>query len=319
MIAVSNSDQGAAEVTDGMKPPSWMGNYWGPTATRARSSGELPPIRIDARQMEWARWGRKVLQDGDIVFRLGDARALRGLFPLSRFIAKATGSHFSHTGIVALEDGIPVVYDCSSDGVQRQPFEVWMLDCIGAVGVKRVKPIYQGRIPGVLKYCRAKYEQQVPFDNRFYMDDSALYCLELTEKAFRSQGMSLSTPVQIGNWEHITNYPLTALAIPYGSALLLQEGPIKLEQQVYLPGHDHQGVWSSPLLDTVFGPKSKRVPNTTSQEASYLSLRGDLELLLFAAEELSRSYSELPIRWLGQVVRYPRLGDGFLVYYHPHH
>ena len=85
-------------------------------------------------------WGRSVLREGDIVFRLGDARALRGMFPLSRFIAKATGSPFSHTGIVAVEDGSPVVYDCSSAGVQRQPFEVWMLDCVGALGVKRLKP-----------------------------------------------------------------------------------------------------------------------------------------------------------------------------------
>jgi len=31
------------------------------------------------------------------------------MVPLSRFIARATGSPFSHTGIVAIEDGSPVV------------------------------------------------------------------------------------------------------------------------------------------------------------------------------------------------------------------
>ena len=61
---------------------------------------------------------------------------------------------FSHTGIVAVESGSPVVYDCSSAGVQRQPFEVWMLDCVGAIGVKRLKPEYRKSIPGILGYCR---------------------------------------------------------------------------------------------------------------------------------------------------------------------
>ena len=141
--------------------------------------------------MRCRSWGRRVLREGDIVFRLGDARTLRGLFPLSQFIAKASGSPFSHTGIVAVEDGSPVVYACSSAGVERQPFEVWMLDCVGALGVKRLEPEYRRHIPGVIGYCRSKFEQQVPFDYGFHLDDSALYCLEPTEYAFRSQGLAL--------------------------------------------------------------------------------------------------------------------------------
>ena len=97
-----------------------------------------------------------MLRQGDIVFRLGDARVVRGLVPLSRFIARATGSPFSHTGIVAIEDGSPVVYDCSSAGVQRQPFEVWMLDSLGALGVKRLKLEHRERIAGVIDYCRIR-------------------------------------------------------------------------------------------------------------------------------------------------------------------
>ena len=87
--------------------------------------------------------------------------------------------------------------------VQRQPFEVWMLDCVGAMGVKRLKPEYRHHIPGVIGYCRSKFEQQVPFDYEFRPDDAALYCVELTEKAFRSQGLVLSQPVRIGDWEHL--------------------------------------------------------------------------------------------------------------------
>jgi hypothetical protein len=53
-----------------------------------------------------------------------------------------------------------------------------------------------------------------PFDVEFRPDDAAFYCVELTEKAFRSQGLKLSEPARIGDWEHLGSYPLTALATP---------------------------------------------------------------------------------------------------------
>ena len=113
LIALWNCERGAEEETDWMKPPGWSGNFWGPVASRARSAGQLPPLRMNPEMDRWNRWGHGVLREGDIIFRLGDARAVRGIFALSRFIARATGSPFSHTGIVAVEDGTPVVYDLS--------------------------------------------------------------------------------------------------------------------------------------------------------------------------------------------------------------
>jgi hypothetical protein len=138
------------------------------------------------------------------------------------------------------------------------------------------------------------------------MDDAALYCLELTEKAFRSQGLALSEPVRIGDWEHLGRYPLTALAIPFGSGMVL-ERPISLDQPVYVPGNERQGVWASPLLETVFGPEPKANPGAARGQAGGFSLRGDLELAVFAAGELRRSYSELPVRWMTAVALHPRI------------
>jgi hypothetical protein len=288
MVTFGSGEEGAAEATDWMKPSGWTGNFWGPAAARARVAGQLPPLPTNPTMTHWRSWGRSVLREGDVVFRLGDARALRGAFPLSRFIASATGSPFSHTGIIALENGAPVVYDCSSAGVQRQPFEVWMLDCVGAMGVKRLKPEYRKRIPGVISYCRSKFDAQVPFDYEFRPDDAALYCVELTEKAFRSQGLVLSDPVRIGDWENLARYPLTALAAPYVTRLMLDQ-PITLELPVYVPGNDRQGVWASPLLETVFGPEPKSDQSAALAPDDRASLRGDLELALFAAGVLGRS------------------------------
>jgi len=306
MIALASTEREAEDATDWMKPPAWSGNFWGPAASRARLAGRLPPLPMTPAMARWGAWGRKVLRDGDIVFRLGDARTLRGFVPLSWFIATATGSPFSHTAIVAIEDGSPVVYDSSSEGIRRVPFEAWMVECVGSMGVKRPKPNYRRRIPGVIGYCRKLFEQQAPFDYEFRLDDHAFYCLELTEKAFRSQGMALSEPVRIGDWEHLTSYPLTALGIPLVSRLML-ERPITLEQPVYLPGNERQGVWASQFLETVFGPEPKWDREAAPGPAGRLSLRGDLKVAAFAAGELRRSYSELPVRWICNLTLHPRV------------
>ena len=294
-IALFNYEQGAAEPTDRMVPPGFSGNFWGPAASRARSIGKLPPIPMNSSMVQWDRWGRTVLRDGDIVFRLGDARTLGGCFPLSWFIASATGSRFSHTGIVAIEDGSPVVYDCSSAGIQRQPFPVWMLDCLGPFGVKRLKPDHRRQIPAVLDFCRKVFEKQVPFDYEFLIDDSKLYCVELTEKAFRSQGLALSEPVRIGDWDNLVHYPLTALAFLQCSGLALEQ-PISLDQPVYLPGNEKHGIWASPLLETVYPRKGDQPAKPRLHAPKELSLQGDLTVFKFVLGELRRSYNELPVR-----------------------
>ena len=309
MIALSTYDQSAAEATDWMKPPGWTGNFWGPAATRARATGQLPPLPVEPGDGPLASMGPRACFARETSSSGSAMRgSLRGMFPLSRFIAKATGSPFSHTGIVAIEDGSPVVYDCSSAGVQRQPFEVWMLDCVGAMGVKRLKPEHRQHIPGVIGYCRNAFERQVPFDYGFRLDDAALYCLELTEKAFRSQGLALSEPVRIGDWEHLASYPLTALLIPPVTGLVLDR-PITLEQPVYVPGNEHQGVWASPLLETVIAPDPKVFQDASPAEPGRLNLRGDLDLLAFTFCEVRRSYAELPARLLCDLVLRLRVGE----------
>src|SRR5262249_22313066 len=116
----------------------------------------------------------------------------------------------------------------------------WMLDCVGALGVKRHKPEHRDRIPGAIGYCRARFEQEVPFDFGFRPDDAALYCVELTEKAIRSHGLLHSRSVRIGDWEHLGSHPVTAPATQHVTRLMLGQ-PIGLEQPVYLPGDERQG------------------------------------------------------------------------------
>jgi hypothetical protein len=201
----------------------------------------------------WESWGRQYLRSGDIVFRMGDARLLHGYFPMSRFLANASNSKFSHTGLVSIEEDGPVVYDTTRTGVARQPFCVWILDNVGHFGVKRLRPEYQGAIPRVLAYCHKVYQQQLPFDYELSLDDRALYCVEMTEKAFRAAGIKLSDPVNVGDMERAAEFPVCMLGLGVCSRYIL-EAPLTVTTKVYFPGNERHGTWSARQLMTIVPP-----------------------------------------------------------------
>jgi hypothetical protein len=245
LLLAFHGQDGGREPTDRLVPPGWQGNPWGPVATAARKSGGLPPIVDTPAMKQWDQWGRKVLKDGDLLFRRGDARILGGMFPFSRFIANISGSQYSHIGTVVFEDGELVVYDTTKAGVRRQPLKVWVMDNTGAFGVKRLKPQYRDRIPKVIEYLHSVYEKQVPFDYELSTDDRELYCVEMAEKAFRHSGLILSEPVLLADMENINQFPICVLGFTSLTCL-------KLDQAVFFPGNERHGIWSSPLLDTVY-------------------------------------------------------------------
>lgn len=252
---VLNAPQ-AGEMTDRMVPPGFQGNYWGPEATKARREGRMSPIEITPKMARWDKWARASLKDGDVLFRMGDARVLRGFFPMSRFLANCSNSKFSHTGIVAFEEEGPVVYDTTGSGVARQPFCVWVLDNVGNFGVRRLRPELRGAVPKVLAYCRKVFQDQPPFDYELGLDDSALYCVEMTEKAYRAAGIPLSKPVKIGDMERATEFPLCMLGLGLASQFVLKQ-PLTAETEVYFPGNERHGIWSSHDLMVVVPPMFK--------------------------------------------------------------
>jgi len=250
ILALSVHGGDNLEPTDRLVPPNFKGNPWGPAATRDRQSGKIPPIRVTPLMVQWDRWGKTVLKEGDIVFRRGDAHVLFGQFPFSKWLANVSNSPYSHTGIVAIEDGEPVVYDTTHSSVRRQPFQVWILDNVGSVGVKRLKPEQQSHIPAVIAFCRKLFAEQPPFDFELNLDDKAYYCLEMTEKAFRSAGLTLSQPVRVGDMERISRTPIAVLMFQMVTPWVLERG-LTLETEIFLPGNDRHGIWASPHLDTI--------------------------------------------------------------------
>ena len=241
------------------------GNYYGPEATEARREGRMPPIVLTPHMERWDRWGRRVLRDGDIVFRRGDARLLHGYYPMSRFLANCSNSPFSHTGIVAIEADGPVVYDTTKTGVARQPFSVWILDNVGWIGVKRLRPEYRHAIPKVLSHCRKVFQEQVPFDYELSLDDRALYCVEMTQKAFMAAGIELSKPVRVGDMERAPEFPVSMFGLKFASQYMLEK-PLTFESEVYFPGNERHGIWSGKQLMTVVPPTfAPGYPDLTSE------------------------------------------------------
>jgi hypothetical protein len=239
------------EPTDRLVPPGYKGNPWGPAATLDRKTGKIAPIAVSPKMAAWDKWGRTVLKEGDVVFRRGDAKILMGKFPFSRWLAKCSGSPFSHTGIVAIEEGVPVVYDTTYASVRRQPFSIWILDNVGQIGVKRPKTEHRTHIPEVIAYCRKLYEEQPPFDFELSLDDKAFYCLEMTEKAYRAAGLTLSEPIRIGDMENAGKYPLQLFMFQTMTPWFLEKG-LTLETEIFLPGNEKHGIWASPVLETVY-------------------------------------------------------------------
>jgi hypothetical protein len=201
----------------------------------------------------WDAWGKQVLKEGDILFRRGNAHVLFGRFPFSKWLANASGSPFSHSGIVAVEDGEIVVYDTTYRSVRRQPFFIWVLDNVGPIGVKRLKAEQRSAVPTAIAYCRKVFAEQVPFDFELELDDRKLYCLEMTEKAFRSAGLVLSQPIRVGDMEKISDHPLV-VATFYAVTPWILDNPLNLERPIFLPGNERHGIWASPLLETVYPP-----------------------------------------------------------------
>ncbi len=247
----------------------YPGNFYGPAATEARHAGKMPPIVMTPHMARWDRWGREVLRDGDIVFRRGDARLLHGYFPMSRFLANCSNSPFSHTGVVSIEEDGPVVYDTTRTGVARQPFSVWVLDNVGWIGVKRLRPEFRGAIPDVIAYCHKVYREQVPFDYELGLDDKALYCVEMTQKAFMAAGIELPKPIRVGDMERAPEFPLCMYGLRFFSKYNL-EHPLTFESEVYFPGNERHGIWSAKQLMTVVPPTFAPGYPAMSSEADVL-------------------------------------------------
>ncbi len=132
-----------------------------------------------------------LLRDGDIVLhksRSAQSEALRA----------ATGSPYTHTGLVFLRDGVPAVLEATGP-VQWTPLEAWgRRGSDGHVAVMRPK----GAVDAQAVRAQAEGWLGRPYDLVFRWSDDQIYCSELVHKAYqRAVGLEVGALVPLASFD----------------------------------------------------------------------------------------------------------------------
>lgn len=176
------------------------------------------------------------LNDGDIVFQT--SRSSQSLA-----VQRATGSKYSHMGIIFFRSGKPYVLEAVST-VKFTPLSQWVARGVdGHFVVKRLRNSDEVLTSIALKRLRAEAGKFAgrQYDLTFEWSDDRIYCSELVWKAYdRSLG------IQIGNLQKFRDFNLSDPSVKaklrerYGSKTPLSESVIS-----------PVAMFESPLLVTV--------------------------------------------------------------------
>ena len=189
-----------------------------------------------ARAEPSTKAGNYTLQEGDIVFQSIPHN------PLVDLIEGATGSPYSHCGIVQrTARGWNVIEALSL--VTETPLQSWIArGRAGRFTVYRLKPEYRTKIPAMLAAART-YEG-LPYDIRYEFDDAKLYCSELVFKAFRkATGEALGRLQKLAelNWK------------PYVAIIrAIEGGSVPLDREMITP----RAITEAPQLEKVAADQS---------------------------------------------------------------
>ena len=174
------------------------------------------------------------LQEGDIVFHGGAG-------PQCDAVREATGSPFTHCGVVFEKDGRLMVLEAV------QPVRVTTVQAFqqrslpGSFHARRLK---QPADPAAIAKAKAWGTRQTGrnYDPLFGWDDGALYCSELVWKAYAKAGIELCPPRRFHDYRLDAPHVKAIIAKRYGT-------PDKLprDEPVVAPGD----LADSPLLAEV--------------------------------------------------------------------
>jgi hypothetical protein len=159
------------------------------------------------------------LKDGDIVFHTSRSAQ-------SQAIQRATGSKYSHMGLVLIRDGKPYVFEAVATA-RYTPLDQWArrgLD--GRYVVKRVKSSVRSLTPADLDRLRraAKDFEGKPYDLTFEWSDSRIYCSELVWKIYdRALGLKLGRLQKLGEFNLKDPAVKAKLQERYGRAIPVDE------------------------------------------------------------------------------------------------
>jgi len=176
------------------------------------------------------------VQEGDVIFQT--SRSSQSLA-----IQLATGSRYSHMGIVLFQAGKPYVFEAAAT-VRYTPLQAWIHRGEGQhYVVKRLRSSAANLSPAAIKKLHAvahTFEGR-PYDLTFEWSDQRIYCSELVWKIYdRALGL------QIGTLQHLRDFNFRAPAVQQKLRERYHD-KIPLDEQVISP----VAMYDSPLLTTV--------------------------------------------------------------------
>jgi hypothetical protein len=147
----------------------------------------------------YAKEGSPEVRDGDLIFQT--SRSSQSLA-----IQRATGSPYSHMGLILYRDGKPFVFEAIST-VQFTALDRWIARGTGGrFVVKRLQDASKALTPAAMEKLRRaarKFEGRA-YDLAFDWSDSRIYCSELVWKAYdRALG------IQIGSLQRVRDFNLS--------------------------------------------------------------------------------------------------------------
>lgn len=121
-------------------------------------------------------------RDGDLIFQETAGRQ-------SAAVLAATGSRYTHMGIVRLRGGKPVIVEAIGP-VQETPLEEWIARGQGnRYALYRVRDLPAEAAARMFQAAERYYGR--PYDILFRPEDDAIYCSELPHLAFAAAGIEL--------------------------------------------------------------------------------------------------------------------------------
>jgi hypothetical protein len=121
-------------------------------------------------------------RDGDLIFQQTMGRQ-------STAVLAATGSRYTHMGIVRLRDGKPVIVEAIGP-VQETPLDEWIERGKGnRYALYRVRDLSAEAAAKMFRAAERYYGR--PYDILFRPADDAIYCSELPHLAFAAAGIEL--------------------------------------------------------------------------------------------------------------------------------
>ena len=142
--------------------------------------------------------GVSALTQGEPGLKTGDVVLQASRSEQSRFVRQATGSPWSHVGLVEVTPAGAVVIEAAGP-VRATPWRTWRARGEGErVLVLRPRDLSPEAAARVV--AAARREMGKPYDRRFGWGDEAFYCSELVHKAFlRGAGVAVGEKERLGD------------------------------------------------------------------------------------------------------------------------